>query len=81
MTIEFSTRWVLTDESNGGSNFDIPILLNFETGKAYKADDIILADPSLGSVPAVRVVDHFLSGMKKELTKEEMALIRKFFVG
>jgi hypothetical protein len=81
MTIEFSPGWVLTDDLNGGSSFEIPVLANRETGETYRADDIVTLDPSLGTVPAVRVVDHFLKGIKKELTGEETAFIRRFFVG
>lgn len=81
MTIDFSTGWVLTDELDNGLDFNVPVLLSRETGEAYKADDIVMAVPSLGSVPAVRIVDHFLKGIKRELTEGETALIRKFFVG
>ncbi len=81
MTIDFSPGWALTDELDDGLDFNVPVLLSRETGEAYKADDIIMSDPSMGSVPAVRVVDQFLREMKRELTAEETTLLRKVFLG
>ncbi len=81
MIIEFSSEWVLTDEANGGSIFDFPVLVNRETREIYKPDDIVRSNPLSGGVPAVRVVDHLLIGMGRELTDEETAFLRKFFVG
>ena len=79
MQIILSPSWMLTDE-HSASNEGIPVLANRETGEAYGPADTITVFPPYGLVSAARAVDILLGRKKVELTKEETALVRAFFL-
>jgi hypothetical protein len=79
MHVILSPSWILTDE-HGASNEGVPVMVNRKTNEVYGPEDTIRIYPSSRLVPAPRAVNILLEHTKMELTKEETAFMRAFFL-
>jgi hypothetical protein len=77
--IILSPSWILTDEHRA-ANEGVPVMVNRKTNEAYGPADTISVYPSSRSIPASRAVNILLEHTKMELTKEETAFMRAFFL-